>query len=169
MHMDVFKRGAAVFLVVVVGSLVGGKLVGSLQKAHADGPQDATRRIELLQARIDTLQAQQAAEMQLHEAQVRSSFHQPAAPEGNASASASSAVQDPTPPPLSPEAQAALERANGLVDGAIQSGRWGTDQVQQFRELAMGIPVAEKMEVVRKLAVAINSGKVHVTAHGFPL
>jgi hypothetical protein len=161
--MNLIKPSAIVVLTALVAGLVGAKIANGQDKVTASTDHGSSAQLRVLQARLDTLQAQQAADMQLHREQVSAALREPNA-DGTTAAPAAAA----SAAPLTPEAQDALQRANDLVDQAIANGTWGPDQVQQFRDDAHMIPVSQKMDVMRKLVVAINNKTVHVTAHGFP-
>jgi hypothetical protein len=72
----------------------------------------------------------------------------------------------PSPPPPSAESQAAIDKANSILDGAIAGGVWRDQESAQFRQLLPHMDGPQSGEVVRKLVVAINDGTVAVRTTG---
>jgi hypothetical protein len=72
----------------------------------------------------------------------------------------------PSPPPVSTESKAALDKAHALLDGAIAGGVWRDQESKQFRQLLPQMDSSQSEEAVRKLVMAINDRAMAVRTSG---
>ena len=68
----------------------------------------------------------------------------------------------PERPPLTPELEAKKTEASSLVDRALSSGTWTNQDRQLFSEATRGLPPAERIELERKVHIALNLGKLAI-------
>jgi hypothetical protein len=153
-----------VALAVALLGVVAFRLSRPGEKARPVDPlTTVAARVDSLTSRLDTMEARQESEAETRQnelASVRASVaaQAPEPASGTSSADPPTAVE----PPSSAGAMA-------VVDAAEQDGRWGPEQVRAFREATRGLPVEERGDAIRYLAVAVNSGKLHLAVHGMPL
>ena len=69
--------------------------------------------------------------------------------------------------PTTPETEARIADASGLIDRAALAGRWTADDREQFARIADDLPPPAMFELQRTLNTAINRGQV-VPVDGFP-
>lgn len=74
---------------------------------------------------------------------------------------------EPGPPPMTAELATRADEASGLVDRAIEAGRWTPDDRRRFASATGELPPPALIELERRLHVAINRGAVAVV-DGFP-
>ncbi|HEX4420770.1 MAG TPA: hypothetical protein VH165_22800 [Kofleriaceae bacterium] len=72
-------------------------------------------------------------------------------------------------PVMTPELTARADDAAGLVDRAISAGRWTGDDRRRFATTAGDLPPLVRIDLERKLHVAINRGTVAVADGIAPL
>lgn len=65
-------------------------------------------------------------------------------------------------PPLTPELEAKKTEASSLVDRAVSSGTWTNQDRQLFSEATRGLPPAERIELERRVHIALNLGKLAI-------
>lgn len=88
-------------------------------------------------------------------------------------ATGSTAATDSSPPASAipertPAQQRAATAATSIVMQAIAAGAWTRGNAQEFAAAAGGLPGAERAELMRQLAVAINEDRVRIEP-GAPL
>jgi hypothetical protein len=88
---------------------------------------------------------------------------------GPAAGAAMAAGPVATGPAMTPELTARADDAAGLVDRAISAGRWTGDDRRRFATTAGDLPPLVRIDLERKLHVAINRGTVAVADGIAPL
>jgi hypothetical protein len=76
------------------------------------------------------------------------------------------AAQEPSPEPWTPEQQAAASEATRILEVAVAAGRWTDGDAQSFRSTLVEAPPGEQFELRRRVAAALNSGQLHLSATG---
>jgi len=76
-------------------------------------------------------------------------------------------AEDPPPPPT-PEQLAAEDASARLLDTAIAAGRWTDADAAALRGQLGTVPDATRIAMLQRMAVAINSGRLHVDTTGAP-
>lgn len=71
-------------------------------------------------------------------------------------------------PPEEPPAQslAAQQRSHQIIEEASRSGSWRTEDAQALRQLLIGMEDPQRKEVISRLIVLLNSGKLQSHAEG---
>lgn len=73
----------------------------------------------------------------------------------------------PEPPPEPPpRAVAAQQQGQQLVEEASRSGQWRTEDAQSLRRLLIDMNEAQQQDVIQRLIVQLNSGKLRSQAQG---
>jgi hypothetical protein len=94
-------------------------------------------------------------------------------------ASASASAPEPAVPPASGSAAAAstpspqtvvqVERAHAVLDSAIARLTWTNADASAFKNATASLPPAERMELLRKFATAVNEQGMRLETAGSPL
>jgi hypothetical protein len=87
---------------------------------------------------------------------------QKAESDGLVGAGADSADSPTEQPPLTPELEAQKAEASSLVDRAVSSGTWTNRDRELFSETTRGLPPVERIELERKVHIALNLGKLAI-------
>jgi hypothetical protein len=73
----------------------------------------------------------------------------------------------PEPPPEPPpKALAAQQQGQQLIEEATRAGRWRTEDAQALRRLLIDMDDAQRQDVIQRLVVQINAGKLQSQAQG---
>lgn len=73
----------------------------------------------------------------------------------------------PEPPPEpAPQALAAQQRGQQLIEEATRSGQWRTEDAQALRRLLIDMNDAQRQAVIQRLITQLNAGKLKSQARG---
>ncbi len=142
-----------------LGSVVAGQpFRPSPTRAAVVAEGDAERRSSLTRADVESVVRQELARGR----GVR-------APDGvSVAAPANEAAAEPAAePPIEIIQQA--ERATLVLDRALARGVWTEEDVQAMHEQIDGLPAAQAVPIVTRMADAVNRGALELTTRGLPL
>jgi hypothetical protein len=88
--------------------------------------------------------------------------------EARADAGRTPTGEDRAEPPLSNEQLKVYDRARAEVDHGLAGGTWTEDDRAQLRASLAILPTETRIEVLRPLVIAQNSGKLHFEGRGPP-
>ncbi|ADO69823.1 hypothetical protein [Stigmatella aurantiaca] len=78
-------------------------------------------------------------------------------------------VLEPQPPPaLSPQAVAAHQQAQRILEEATRTRRWSDEDARSLRRALVDMTDAQREEVVRRLITTLNSNTLDVQTQGMP-
>jgi hypothetical protein len=155
---------------VAVGALIGALVYRTASRppehttsrASAAGtPTDAlSRKMDALNESVSDLRESVAA------LAVRREVAQTPAPACATSTSIPPAASASAPEPPSPEAMRAFDEVNRIFDRALEDHEWGPRQLQEYRAASAPLTGPQRVEMLHKLVIAVNSGKLRLKTVG---